>query len=102
MYRPCKHYGILIRGVWPGEEFGNPGLSVDEEMDLMRNILLNPVAGVSHSHIPCPRSTNLYSIPVLPVSHLLDGEGSDSDEDGGGAHEGPRELEFDFKTYLQR
>lgn len=88
--------------MWPGEEFGSPGLSVDEEMDIIRDILLNPVAGMYHCHIPFPIVIIFHSIPALPVSHLLDGEDGDSDEEGGGATDGPRELEFDFKTYLQR
>ena len=33
------------REVWPGEEFGSPGVSVDDEMEIMREILFNPAAG---------------------------------------------------------
>ena len=41
---------IIHREVWPeAEEFGGSGISVDEEMEVMRNILLNPVAGMSMS-----------------------------------------------------
>lgn len=45
-------YGISItpsahfREVWPGAEFGSSGMSVDEEMDGVRDILLNQAAGV--------------------------------------------------------
>ena len=33
------------REVWQGEEFGHHGISVDDEMEIMRNILFNPAAG---------------------------------------------------------
>ncbi len=41
----------VLREVWPGEEFGTPGLSVDEEMEVMQSILYNTTAGeLAHSH----------------------------------------------------
>ena len=114
MYVYCLLY-VCARGVWPGAEFGNPGLTVDEEMDVMRDVLFNPVAGESHSHnptIPIPHSQFHASflfpflIPALPATHLLEGEEGDSDEEGGGAHKGSSgstvELEFSFKSYLER
>ncbi len=33
------------REVWPGEEFGSHGIALDDEMEIMRGILFNPVAG---------------------------------------------------------
>lgn len=36
---------MVCREVWPGEEFGQDGMSVDEEMESVRDILLNPAAG---------------------------------------------------------
>ena len=37
---------VVIREVWPGAEFGESGIFVDEEVEVMREILYNPVAGV--------------------------------------------------------
>ena len=34
--------------MWPGAEFGDPGISVDDEMDVMKAILFNPAAGICH------------------------------------------------------
>ena len=34
-----------FREVWPGAEFGSSGMSVDEEMDGVRDILLNTAVG---------------------------------------------------------
>ena len=34
-----------FREVWPEAEFGTSGMSVEEEMDSVRDILLNPAAG---------------------------------------------------------
>ena len=41
-HTPSPHF----REVWPGAEFGSSGMSVDEEMDGVREILLNPAAGL--------------------------------------------------------
>ncbi len=35
----------MCREVWPNDVFGSDGVSVDEEMELIRNILLDPSAG---------------------------------------------------------
>ncbi len=36
---------LYCREVWPGAEFGSSGMSVDEEMDGIRDILLNTAVG---------------------------------------------------------
>ena len=36
---------LPCREVWPGEEFGTPGISVDDEVDIIRTILFNTSAG---------------------------------------------------------
>ena len=36
---------LYSREVWPGAEFGSSGMSVDEEMDGVRDILLNTAVG---------------------------------------------------------
>ena len=41
----CVCVCVSNREVWPGAEFGTAGVSVDEEMEIMREILYNPVAG---------------------------------------------------------
>ena len=33
------------REVWPGAEFGSHGISVDDEMEVVKEILFNPAAG---------------------------------------------------------
>ena len=35
----------VFREVWPGVEFGSSGMAVDEEMDGVRDILLNTAVG---------------------------------------------------------
>ena len=40
---------LTCREVWPGDEFGHEGMTVDEEMETIRAILLNPVAGETAS-----------------------------------------------------
>lgn len=50
--------------MWPGVEFGNSGLSVDEEMDGVREILLNTaVGGLNFKYTrPC---TFVFIITIL-------------------------------------
>ena len=36
---------LYSREVWPGVEFGSSGMSVDDEMDGVRDILLNTAVG---------------------------------------------------------
>lgn len=54
-------FSLLDREVWPGAEFGTPGISVDEELDIMREILYNPVAGM------CPIPMFRYTFHPAPV-----------------------------------
>ena len=36
---------LYYREVWPGAEFGSSGMSVDEEVEGIRDILLNTAVG---------------------------------------------------------
>ncbi len=54
--------------MWPGEEFGAPGIAVDEEMDVMRELLMNPVAGMLISIVMLMRPVELC---CWYVGHML-------------------------------
>ena len=96
----------MCREVWPNDVFGSDGVSVDEEMELIRNILLDPSAGgyiVIHDYYVF----TLLLCAVMPAGRFLgNDEGDDSEgaeEEGGGAAEVSNvEMEFSVRNYIER
>ena len=85
LYRAARYVHILLcviariyftsyfREVWPEVEFGGSGMSVDEEMDGIRDILLNPAAGdptTSKHFLECIYHYVLYDTCVSTNSYM--------------------------------
>ena len=99
---------LYSREVWPGAEFGSSGMSVDDEIDGIRDILLNTsVGGLIYQPTGLKNINDCLTVIALPVDGLMGswaGGGASGDE--GDEEEGSKvttvELEFNINKYIER